>query len=690
MKFIRIIFLLLAVAFSGFASAARQMENLDGGVVAVDKGGSEVYIGWRMLGVDPSNIAFNVYRGSTKLNSTPVTDSTNYTDYSGSTSYSYSVAAVIGGVEQPKSDAVSVWGNHYLRVPLQTPAGYHPDDASVGDLDGDGQYEIVLKQEQTPYMPGSSGACGQCKLEAYELDGTLLWRIDLGINIREGDHYTQFMVYDFDGDGKAEIACKTADGTTDGLGTVIGDPTADYRDANGKILDGPEFFTVFDGATGRALQTVDYIPPRGNIADWGDNYGNRVDRFLACVAYLDGVHPSIVMCRGYYTRTVLAAWDFRDGQLTSRWVFDSDEPGNGGYAGQGNHNLSVGDVDGDGKDEIVYGGCVIDDDGTGLYTTGQGHGDAMHFSDMDPTRPGYEMWRCVETAVTGACLTDAATGEVIFEYDSATDVGRACAGDIDPRYLGYEMWASTGCPLYTCKGEVISTSKRGANFMVWWDGDLLREVLNDTSIYKWNYLSGSTSTLLDAENYGCDSNNGTKAVPCLQADILGDWREEVIWRTTDSQSLLIFTTTIPTNHRFYTFMHDPVYRLGIAWQNVAYNQPPHVGYYMGEGMSGQPAADIQIVNGNPLTVSIISPTDNADFEEGSEITITAQASDSDGSVKKVAFYRGTTKLGEDETAPYSFTWENVQHAVIFPALNLLSRHLGQFSTRPPGFDHCSI
>jgi rhamnogalacturonan endolyase len=283
-------------------------------------------------------------------------------------------------------------------------------------------------------------------LQAYKLDGTLLWQINLGINIREGAHYTQFMVYDLDGDGRAEVACKTADGTVDGKGKVIGEPNADWRSkegtAAGKILDGPEFLTVFDGLTGAALATTNYIPARGTVADWGDRYGNRVDRFLACIAYLDGKRPSLVMCRGYYTRTVLAAWNWRDRKLTHVWTFDSDDgtPGNDVYRGQGNHNLSVGDVDGDGRDEIIYGSCVIDDNGKGLYSTGFGHGDAMHFSDIDPDRPGLEVFKANgDTAnPAGIQLRDAATGNQLFGVRSTgrDGVGRACALDIDPRHLG--------------------------------------------------------------------------------------------------------------------------------------------------------------------------------------------------------------------------------------------------------------
>jgi rhamnogalacturonan endolyase len=334
-------------------------------------------------------------------------------------------------------------------------------------------------------------------LEAYKLDGTMLWRINLGKNIREGAHYTQFMVYDLDGDGRAEVACKTADGTIDGKGKVIGDAKADRRNERGFILSGPEFLTIFDGLTGAALATTDYVPPRGGDGSgWGDNRGNRVDRFLAAVAYLDGRRPSLVMCRGYYTRAVLAAWNWRDGKLTRVWTFDSDDgtPGNEAYRGQGNHNLSAGDVDGDGRDEIVYGACVIDDNGRGLYSTGLGHGDAMHLSDLDPTRPGLEVFNIQERFDdAGANFRDAKTGEILWKKPSVKagadgeGPGRGLALDIDPRHKGFECWVRgaqiTG--LFNAKGEKISeATPRSCNFGVWWDGDPLRELLDRNVISK--------------------------------------------------------------------------------------------------------------------------------------------------------------------------------------------------------------
>ncbi|WP_338594820.1 rhamnogalacturonan lyase [Paenibacillus sp. Y5S-9] len=577
------------------------MEYLDRGVVAV-KTGTGVFVSWRLLGTEGSNVSFNVYRDGTKVNATPITNSTNLQDASGTSSSKYTVRAVVSGAEQAASAAASVWGNNYLSVPLSVPAGgttpdgvaytYSANDASAGDLDGDGEYELIVKWDPSNSKDNSqSGYTGEVFIDAYKLNGTRLWRISLGKNIRAGAHYTQFMVYDLDGDGKAEVAMKTADGTKDGTGVVIGDASKDYRNSSGYVLSGPEFLTVFNGQTGKALSTVNYEPARGNVSDWGDNYGNRVDRFLAAIAYLDGERPSLVMARGYYTRTVLVAYNWRNGQLTKQWTFDSNTSGNSGYAGQGNHNLSVADVDGDGKDEIVYGAMAVDDNGKGLYTTGLHHGDAMHLSDLDPDRPGLEVFQVHETpSNAGVEFRDAGTGQLIWGVKTTKDIGRGMAADIDPRYKGAEVWADGS--LYTAKGQKLGTTlPSSTNFGIWWDGDLLRELLDSNRIDKWNYANNTTVNLLTAS--GVSSNNGTKSTPNLQADLFGDWREEVVWRTNDSSALRIYTTTAITDKRIYTLMQDPVYRLGIAWQNVAYNQPPHTGFYLGEGMSTPPVPNIR-------------------------------------------------------------------------------------------------
>jgi rhamnogalacturonan endolyase len=595
-------------AGDGQAAAPRQMERLGRGVVAVRRGEGGVFVSWRLLGTDPADIAFDLYRATdggppAKLNGAPITGPTGFVDAGAEPrrAAEYTVRPASGGDEREPGATFRLAADAprgYLAIPLKTPDGYTPNDASVGDLDGDGQYEIVLHQVSRGRDNSQRGQTGEPILEAYQLDGTYLWRINLGRNIREGAHYTQFLVYDLDGDGRAEIVCKTADGTVDGTGRVIGDAAADWRSREGYVLAGPEFLTVFDGRTGRALATVDYLPPRGNVADWGDDYGNRVDRFLACVAYLDGVRPSVVMCRGYYTRTVLVAWNWRGGRLERAWTFDSDAgaPGNRAYRGQGNHNLAVGDVDDDGRDEIVYGACCIDDDGKGLYTTGLGHGDALHLSDIDPDRPGLEVFDIHERPrhPHGAEFRDARTGRLLWSKPSP-DVGRGVALDIDPRHRGYETWASGQglAGLWNARGETISARKpRSCNFGVWWDGDLLREILDGNRITKWDWLAGSESPLLTAQ--GCTSNNGTKSTPCLCADLLGDWREEVIWRTADNKELRIHTTAIPTEHRLTTLMHDPQYRLSVAWQNIGYNQPTQPGFYLGEGMAAPPRPRILV------------------------------------------------------------------------------------------------
>lgn len=584
-------------------------EKLGRGVVAVRENASEVVVSWRYLSSDPIETSFNVYRNGVKLTKKPVIESTVFRDKNaGNKSALYEVRPVLGGKETNTINGKYMLPENapfgYIQIPLQKPADgitpsgqeytYSPNDASIGDVDGDGEYEIILKWHPSNARDNAhNGYTGAVYLDCYRLAGDFLWRIDLGKNIRSGAHYTPFIVYDLDGDGKVEIVVRTSDGTIDGKGNIIGDPHIDHRETQdspqpwnaGRILTGNEFLTVFSGETGEALHTINYVPPRGNPEDWGDNRANRSDRFLACVAYLDGVHPSVVMCRGYYTRTVLAAFDWNGNELKQRWVFDSGKPEWHDYAGQGNHNLRVGDVDGDGCDEIVYGSCTIDDDGSGLYNTGLGHGDAIHITHFDPSRKGLQIWACHENRRDGATYRDAATGEILQQYKSNIDVGRCMAADIDPTHPGVEMWAwETG--LRSVKGELIAQQVKNlsTNMAVWWDGDLLRELLDRNVISKYDWIKKECDVLIQFE--GTRSNNGTKATPCLQGDIVGDWREEILLRTEDNTALRLYISTIPTQYRFHTFLEDPVYRISIATQNVGYNQPTQPGFYFGPELKG--------------------------------------------------------------------------------------------------------
>lgn len=611
---------------SGKAELKRQVENLDRAPVAVltDQG---VTLGWRMLGLDQDSVGFHVIRDGVQLTEEPIRNTTTFVDPAGTAASTYVIKTVGNGNGQDKLSAeFTPLAQNYLSIKLDKPADgvskdgkpytYSANDSSVADLDGDGSYEIIQLWNPSNAQDNSrSGFTGNVYVDAYKMDGTRLWRIDLGHNIRAGAHYTQLLAYDFDGDGKAEVSMKTADGTTDGAGTVIGDPAADYRNSAGYVLSGPEFLTVFNGATGTIMDTVAYDPPRGNVSAWGDGYGNRVDRFLAGVAYLDGEKPSMMFSRGYYTRTVLVTYDLVDGKLVKRWTFDSDIAG-AEYKGQGNHNLSVADVDQDGKDEFVFGSMTIDDDGSVLYNTKLGHGDAMHTSDLDPSRPGLEVFAVHESMSQsgnrGATFRDAATGEVLWSIPAIRDTGRGAAGDIDPRYAGAEGWAVGGDAswnsprgqLMSAKGELIAESIPAANFLAWWDGDLLREIVDHDfdaaagvgvpTISKWNWETESSDRLLTVT--GARTNNHTKGNPSLQADLLGDWREELAFPSSDSTEQRIYTSTSPTEVRLRTLMHDTVYRTAVARENVAYNQPPHPGFFIGEGME-TPAAPSVVYTG---------------------------------------------------------------------------------------------
>lgn len=635
---------MLACAMTALAQEYRtypsQMECLDRGVVALPAAQKGVFVSWRLLGTDPQGITFDLLRDGKSI--AQRLNVTNFVDVDGTPQSQYQV--VVHGSSGEAGGVVSCWNDLYRSIPLERPEGgvldgraytYTPNDCSVGDVDGDGQYEIFLKWDPSNSHDNShDGLSGDVIIDCLKLDGTKLWRVNLGKNIRAGAHYTQFMVYDFDRDGKAEMICKTAPGTLDGIGHYVtevaddpeisqADNQAYYRNEKGRILTGPEYLTVFDGQTGRAIHTVYYQPNRafsvGGAPDydkegWGDKgvMGNRGERYLAGVAWLDGPQgkPSAVMCRGYYTPSHLWAVDFDGKKLFTKWFHASTTPHDYYVVnskgeqkwyrglkytafGQGAHSISVGDVDGDGCDEITYGSAAINNDGTLLYSTGLGHGDATHLSDLDPDRPGLEFYMVHEQYPYGADLRDARTGELLFYETAGADTGRGLAADIDDKHRGFEYWQVEKKAVRNIKGEIISEQNPSINFRIYWDGDLQDELLANrrmrphfpSFIEKWDGEKAVPLLLSNGKQLyemgHSVSNNWTKATPCLQADLFGDWREELIlWDESDAAHLNIFSTNIPTEYAVPTLMHDNVYRLGICWQNTAYNQPPHLGYYL--------------------------------------------------------------------------------------------------------------
>jgi rhamnogalacturonan endolyase len=583
-----------------------QMEDLDRGVVAVKVSGG-VYVGWRMMGYEynptsPTTVAYNVYRGGTKL--ATVTDSTNYLDASGTTSSTYTVSAVIDGTECAQSPSVTTWAQNYLRIALDVPptgpngGSYSANDGAPGDLDGDGILDIVLKWDPSNAQDNSnSGTTDDVFLDGYTLAGKHLWRIDLGKNIRAGAHYTQMSVGDFDGDGKAEVAVKTAPGTKDGTGAYLSkgpaasdDDSAAYRNSDGYILTGPEYLTVFAGDTGKELATADYPVPRGTVSSWGDSYGNRVDRFNGGMAFVSDTgsgktasgRPSIIQQRGYYTRLTVSAYNWRSGALTKVWTFDSNGSGNSKAAGQGDHACMAADTNNDGAQEIITGATTIASDGTFQCTTGIGHGDAMHVGELVKGK-GISVFSVHESAGGHDCHAGATCTYYINTAGSG-DNGRGVAEYVSMNDLTAAT-CSSGVGSMNCATGATVSSNAGSNFLIYWDADEARELEDGTSITK----SGG-GTLLSAS--GCASNNGTKSTPTLTADLLGDWREELVLRESNNSALRVYTTTDVTKRRIYTLMHDPTYRAQVAFENASYNQPPHTGFHIGAGMADPPKPDI--------------------------------------------------------------------------------------------------
>jgi len=578
---------------AGPTSAKRYMEYLDRGMTVLNLGSGKVYVGWRMFGTDPCDIGFNIYRNSVKLNSSPVMTSTNWLDTGVNLSQAntYLIRPVIDGQEQPQDTAFTLPAYAPLAYDTPDPYGFNPakhlaipfadsiDKVAVGDLNGDGKYDYIIKHPQGVFDPGKKVTphTETFKIAAYNSDGTFMWEVDLWWNIVLGIWWSPVIVYDLNSDGKAEVVAKTA-------------PTdVDYRNEDGRVLTGPEWFTVFDGETGEELAREDWIP-RGNISDWGDSYGNRVNRNMMAVAYLDGVRPSLIIFRGIYEKMVAQAWNFnQDNTLEFLWEWNRANDAGGGF-----HSIHVGDIDGDGKDEILNGSIAIDDDGTTMWDTQEGHGDRFYLSDIDPDLAGLEVFYIQEAPgvyENPLHLTDAATGALIWGYgdDSYGDVGRGLVGDIDPTHRGMECWsANTAAGLLSSEGVRINERPSYANTFVcdrsvWWDDDLLRELTQEGRLLKFNY------NLTDGS---CQRIGTCGGEVMLTGDVIGDWREEII--SLHNGEFRVYTPMTVTPHRFYTFMHDPIYRIDVSSSSVGYPQSAYTSFYMGDGMAPPPQPQIKL------------------------------------------------------------------------------------------------
>ncbi len=612
----------MAASAAVTTETARNMENLDRGVVAV-KTDDGVFVSWRRLATEPADTQFTLYRNQTVVAEGAIT---NFVDASGTINDQYTV--VTNG--ETMSDSVSVLADQYIEIPLaETPPyegsvaadrngvylpEYAPGDSTYADLDGDGQYEIIMMWNPADAKDAATtGSTGKVYVDAYKLDGTFMWRIDMGYNIRAGQHDTMLCAADFDADGKAELILRTADGTTDAAGNVVGDAErgatyeASWAALNaGKNLQGPLYVTAFDGTTGTIIDTTDYFlnNETGSQAvslTFGDDFGNRSERYNGTIAYLDGVNPSVVFARGYYYgknisnpngRSAAAAYSLKNNKLTQVWTFDTSSGNNAKYIGQGNHQIEAADVDGDGMDEIFYGALTWDQDGSILWCTFQEHGDAMHVGDFDPTKEGLEFMKVYEdysaestnfdltgeelspfitdntifqnsaaAAAGGASTTqhmwggtlqNAATGEFYQIHNGVKDTGRGMIANIGYGDSYYIMWGAGSMGYWDNEGNEVGDLGLSMNSRIYWDGDLQEELQDhrgageEIVIQKWNDTTKQSEEIFVPEN--SHSINSTKGNVCAQGDLIGDWREEFV------SYAIIGEETVETP---YTYAGDP-------------------------------------------------------------------------------------------------------------------------------------
>lgn len=695
----------------------RQMEKLDRGLIAIKTDGG-VYLSWRLFdsednifGSADKNVSFNVYRDGKKISE--VATKTNYVDSTVGTNYS--VAPVINGVEGEKCNPVTAYNNSYFDIPLLKPDdetiydpsnnklatySFFPADCSTGDVDGDGEYEIIVKWTSHERDVGTPAYSGTVHLAAYKLDGTKLWKndIELGKNVYSSAHTLQFLVYDFDGDGKSEVICQTSLGSKDGQGKYVSNAaqtdeeikaitdkensTADYRSSSGVITKGEEFLTVFNGETGAAMDTISLPTTRGseNGVDYGDDFGNRSNRFVSDIAYLDGEKPYAIYLRGYYfgrngkQRTSIAGISWDGTALSPTYRFDTQKGQEGyydgayQYVGNGNHNCTVADVDNDGKDEFITGALCMevndDNEFRPKWCTYLQHGDALHIGNYDPTHTGFEFFTVHEDSGTnslsgnditldfGMSVIDAETGNIMFHEGASDDTGRGVMANVGAGGY-YQIWSaknsarqSNGGTDFTTATSLTGRNTPSMNFRIFWDGDLYDNLLNGANITDWN--GRNMSNIFSAGNYDCVSINGTKANPSLQADLFGDWREEVVYPTSDGTALRVFSTTDTTDYKIKTLMQDPVYRSGVAAEQTAYNQPPHVGFYMGKEVFETRKITSITITTQPTRTSYI-PGESFD-----KTGMVVKANYSDGTSEEISAYT-VSEIDKDKICEQTLT-----------------------------------